>query len=180
MRNIIIQFLLIFRLEDVVERPEFVPLYFDTNEKNQDIFKKIFHEAQAEILSRGYRWTEGPVIVSVPQEKFIKEILYFSDVIQDKIWRYEASGFKHRHQFTVAVPHSGGCDSVRSDCDSLLETGSNGLAYDKKNNNLLICQHGARAIAKLQLDPSNGMPLSNPEVCNYQYDFIFTKTRIIR
>ena len=174
-RNIIIQFLFILHLEHVVEKPEFVPLYFDTNEKNLEVFKKIFHEPRAEILSRGYKWTEGPVIVSIAQDKFIKEILYFSDVIQDKIWRYKASEFKHRHQFTVAVPHSGGCDSVRSDCDSLLETGSNGLAYDKKNNNLLICQHGARAIAKMQLDPSNGMPLSNPEVCNYQYALILQK-----
>ena len=115
------------------------------------------------------------MIVPVAHEKVIKEILYYSDVIQDKIWKYEASEFKPHHQFTVAVPNSGRCDSARSDCESLFETGSNGLAYDEKNNNLLICQHGARAIAKMQLDPSNGMPLSNLEVCNYQFDLIFQK-----
>ena len=168
-------FLFVFDFVNCADESKLVRLYVDENDKAQEAFKRIFHEPYAETLSRGHGWTEGPVIVPIVTKDRFSEILYFSDTIQDKIWRYEASEFKPRHQFTVAVPHSGGCDSARSDCDSLLETGSNGLAYDKKNNNLLICQHGARAIAKMQLDPSTGMPLSNPEVCNYQYDLILQK-----
>ena len=80
----------------------------------------------------------------------------------------EIMNFEPHHQFTVAVQESGSCDSARTDCETVAEPGSNGLAFDKVNNNLLICQHGARSIIKIPLDPSDGMPLPEFDVSDYE------------
>ena len=142
-----------------------VPLYVSGNSSAREIFYKIFHEQKAEILTQGHGWTEGPVVVPIINKHNFHEILFFSDTINDKIWMYEESVFEPHHQFTVAVEKSGSCESTRSDCNLVAEPGSNGIAFDKINNNLLMCQHGSRSIIKLPLDPSNGMPLaSNLEV----------------
>ena len=147
-----------------VDNSKFTPLYIDENEISQEAFSKIFHEKQAEILSRGHGWTEGPVIVPIITNNRFSEILYFSDTIHDKIWRYEESEFEPHHQFTEVLKQSGSCESARSDCGSVAEPGSNGLAFDKLNNNLLICQHGARSVIKMPIDPSDGMPLPEFDV----------------
>ena len=143
-----------------------VPLYVTGGESALDIFHTIFYEQKAEVLSQGHGWTEGPVVVPVINRDYFNEILFFSDTIQDKIWMYEESEFEPHHQFTVAVEESGSCKSARSDCELVAEPGSNGLAFDAVNKNLLICQHGGRSLLKLPIDPSNGMPLaSDIEVC---------------
>lgn len=154
-----------------VDNSKFVPLYIHENEISQEAFRKIFHEKQAETLSRGHGWTEGPVIVPIVTHDRFSEILYFSDTIQDKIWRYEESEFEPHHQFTVVLQQSGSCESARSDCASVAEPGSNGLAFDKINNNLLICQHGARSVIKMPIDPSDGMPLPEFDVSEVQNCF---------
>ena len=154
----------IIQLVSSADESKFVKLFFDQNEKAQKAFYEIFHEAQAETLSRGHGWTEGPVIVPIVTKDRFSEILYFSDTIQDKIWRYEESEFEPHHQFTVAIQESGSCESARSDCGEVAEPGSNGLAFDKMNNNLLVCQHGARSVIKIPLDPSDGMPLPEFDV----------------
>ena len=154
----------LFHFVNCIDNQKFIPLYIDENDKAEEFFHKIFHEKQAEVLSRGHGWTEGPVIIPIVTKERFSEILYFSDTIQDKIWRYEESEFEPHHQFTVAVQESGSCESARTDCKSVAEPGSNGLAFDKLNNNLLICQHGARSIIKMPLDPSDGMLLPEFDV----------------
>ena len=139
----------------------YVSLYITGTDSALDIFHQIFHERKAEILSQGHGWTEGPVVIPIVNAHYFNEILFFSDTIQDKIWMYEESEFEPHHQFTVAVENSGSCESARSDCDVVAEPGSNGIAFDNLNKNLLICQHGGRAILKLPLDPYNGMPLAS-------------------
>ena len=161
-------FLFVFHFVNCTDESKFVRLYVDENDKAQEAFKRIFNEPYAETLSRGHGWTEGPVIVPIITKDRFSEILYFSDTIQDKIWRYEESEFEPHHQFTVAVQESGSCESARTDCETVAEPGSNGLAFDKLNNNLLICQHGARSIIKIPLDPSDGMPLPEFDVSDYE------------
>ena len=139
----------------------FVTLHITGSESAFETFFNIFDEKRAEILSQGHGWTEGPVLIPKDPPNIINDILYFSDTIHDKIWMYEESEFEPNHRFTVVVENSGSCESARSDCHLVAEPGSNGLAFDEINNNLLICQHGARAIIKLPLDAFNGMPIAS-------------------
>ena len=151
-------------IENCKNQSKIVPLYISggtSTDSPIDIFHQIFHEQKAELLSIGHGWTEGPVIIPKDPPNVVNEILYFSDTIQDKIWVYEESAFEPHHRFTVAIEKSGSCESVRSDCDQVAEPGSNGLAFDPINYNLLICQHGSRSVIKLPLDPSNGRPLAS-------------------
>ena len=163
-------------IESCRSQSKIVPLYISggtSTDSPIDIFHQIFHEQKAELLSIGHGWTEGPVIIPKDPPNVVNEILYFSDTIQDKIWVYEESAFEPHHRFTVAIEKSGSCESVRSDCDQVAEPGSNGLAFDPINYNLLICQHGSRSVIKLPLDPANGRPLASGLEVSHMSNFYF-------
>lgn len=94
-----------------------------------------------EILAKGLQWSEGPLWLDNLQS------LIFSDVPANKIYKWnETEGL------SVYLEPSGYTSENYNNSNS----GSNGLILDK-DNNLLICQHGDRRIARLDSD------LKNPE-----------------
>jgi len=110
--------------------------------------------AKIEVIASGFRWTEGPV-----WDKQNNRLL-FSDVPTNKIHQWsENRGTR------VFMRPSGytGIDSYGR------ESGSNGLAFDKRGR-LLICEHGDRRVSiltpkggKMTLaDNFNGSRLNSP------------------
>ncbi|MCZ6674979.1 MAG: SMP-30/gluconolactonase/LRE family protein [Verrucomicrobia bacterium] len=97
------------------------------------IDKLIPKNAEIEVLTSGFFWSEGPVWDKV------NDVLLFSDVHRNQIiqWK-EGEGksiFMEPSGYTGVTPHPGG-------------KGSNGLMYDNEGN-LLICEHGDRRISML-------------------------------
>jgi gluconolactonase len=89
--------------------------------------------AEFEIIGRNYTWCEGPVWVTS------KQMLLFSDVPNDKIYKWVANDtpvvYLDPSGYTGTTPRGG-------------EKGSNGLTLDNKGR-LLICQDGNRQIARM-------------------------------
>ena len=100
----------------------------------------ISSEAQLEVLAGGFEWTEGPVWVS--QGNY----LLFSDIPQNSIFRWS-----EQDSIMLYLKPSG----YEGDNFEGKEPGSNGLHLDA-NNNLILCQHGARQVARMNA------PLNNP------------------
>ena len=128
-----------------------------------EIIKTLFQfnvTLQAQIVSVGHEWTEGPVIVPGTNKNQENDILFYSDVPNDVIWRFEETEGELRKPAKIVLQNSGRCCTARQphECRSAAEPGSNGITFDLINKNLLICQHGARAISKLQLN-SSGYPV---------------------
>ena len=131
----------------------------EANETIKTLFQ--FNETlQAQIVSEGHEWTEGPVIAPGTNNNQANDILFFSDVPNDAIWRFEETAGELRKPAKIVVQNSGRCSTARQphECRSAAEPGSNGITFDQINSNLLICQHGARAVAKLSLN-SSGYPV---------------------
>jgi len=101
----------------------------------------ISADAQIEIIGDGYTWSEGPVWVD--NEK----MLLFSDVPENIVYKWtEAKG---------VVPYltpSG----FTGDSTSSRERGSNGLVLH--NNELILCQHGNRQIARMNASLKDPKP----------------------
>ncbi len=94
-----------------------------------------------EILGEGFEWTEGPLWL----EKENK--LIFSDIPNNSVFEWtEKGGIK------LYLKPSGYTGKEKRGG----ETGSNGLLLNHKNE-LLLCQHGDRRIAKMNA------PISNPK-----------------
>jgi gluconolactonase len=97
--------------------------------------------AHIEIIGRNYTWCEGPVWVPS------KQMLLFSDVPNDKIYKWVANDtpvvYLDPSGYTGTTPRGG-------------EKGSNGLTLDNKGR-LLICQDGNRQIARMNA------PLDSPK-----------------
>lgn len=92
--------------------------------------------ATAEIIGRGFDWSEGPVWISSLRK------LIFSDVPQNKIYQWKEGDTIS----TVYLTPSGYTGAaVRKG-----ETGSNGLVLDKEGK-LLLCQSGNRQIARMNV-----------------------------
>ncbi|MDO6433895.1 SMP-30/gluconolactonase/LRE family protein [Flavitalea sp. BT771] len=89
--------------------------------------------ATIEVIGRNYKWSEGPVWVAA------KQMLLFSDVIGNKIYRWSENDTP-----LVYLTPSGYTDSARRDG----ENGSNGLTLDK-DGRLLLCQSGNRQVARM-------------------------------
>ncbi|MEI9908243.1 MAG: SMP-30/gluconolactonase/LRE family protein [Bacteroidota bacterium] len=89
--------------------------------------------AQAEIISEGYEWSEGPVWVES------HKMLLFSDVPRDTIYKWTEEKGKE-----VYLTPSGYSGTIKRGG----EMGSNGLILDK-DGNLVLCQHGNRQMAKM-------------------------------
>lgn len=106
----------------------------------------------ANIVANGFVWSEGPVWV----EK--THTLLVSDVPGNVIYQWS----KQNGQ-SVYLRHAGFSDTL----DHRGSDGSNGLAIDK-NGQLIICQSGARRIARMKTDVSS--PAVDYEVLadNYQ------------
>lgn len=88
--------------------------------------------AQIEKLCEGFNWSEGPV--------WKDGAMLFSDVPENIIYQWKPGETKA----TVFLKPSG----MTSPTAGFREQGSNGLAVDKKNQ-LILCQHGDRRIARL-------------------------------
>ena len=94
-------------------------------------------ESQIEALSSGYTWSEGPVWDRQ------RDCLYFDDVPGNVTWRWsETDGA------TEFLNPSG---APASETAGFREPGANGL-WIAKDGDLLICNHGKRAIEKMDLD----------------------------
>lgn len=98
--------------------------------------------ATFEILAEGFYWSEGPLWVDE------LEAVLFSDVPANKIYKWNEND--SLSIFLESAGHSG-------EANKNSDKGPNGLILDTENN-LLICQHGDRRIARLDAD------LKNPQV----------------
>lgn len=95
--------------------------------------------ATFEILAKGFYWSEGPLWIDELQA------VLFSDVPANKIYKWN-----EKDSLSVYLEYSGHSGEENKDSDK----GSNGLILDPENN-LLLCQHGDRRIARLNADLKN-------------------------
>ena len=109
-------------------------------------------KAQAEIISEGYEWSEGPVWIES------QKMLLFSDVPRDTIFKWTEEKRKE-----VYLTPSGYTDTVKRGG----EMGSNGLILDK-DGNLVLCQHGNRQMAKMDAPLDKPEPKYIPIADNYK------------
>jgi gluconolactonase len=112
-------------------------------------------DAAWEYLQDGFRWAEGPAWDRR------EGVLYFSDVVANRLYRWRAGEGARVHVegsgYTGARPFAG------------KEPGSNGLALDAEGR-ILACQHGNRRIVRFEKDGRvtvladryQGMRLSSP------------------
>ena len=95
--------------------------------------------AQIEVLADGFEWSEGPVWNR--QDGY----LLFSDIPNNVINQWSpGNGIS---KFLYPAGYTGPSD------DYSKEPGSNGLAFDERGR-LILCQHGDRRLARLELDKS--------------------------
>ncbi len=90
-------------------------------------------DAQIEVLSDGYTWSEGPVWVESGG------YLLFTDVPENKIFKW-----KEGEGASVYLTPSG----FTGETTTSTEPGGNGLAFDPAGN-LVVCQHGDRRVARM-------------------------------
>jgi gluconolactonase len=120
-------------------------------------------DAKIEVLSTGYKWTEGPV-----WDKKTGTLL-FTDIPNNRVMRFNpkdgmAAEYLKPSGYTGTAPFTGA------------EPGANGLAFDK-DGVLILCQHGDRRVAKLgpagkfvtMVDKFEGKRLNSPN------DLVFMK-----
>jgi len=93
----------------------------------------ISPDAQAEIISEGYDWSEGPLWIES------HNMLLFSDVPRDTVFKWTEEKGKE-----VYLTPSGYTDTTKRGG----ELGSNGLILDK-DGYLVLCQHGNRQMARM-------------------------------
>ena len=94
-------------------------------------------DAVVEKLADGYAWTEGPAWDKA------KARLLFSDIPGNRIISWSEG--KGAEVFLKPSGYTGSAEFTGR------EPGSNGLAFDKEGR-LLLCQHGDRRIARLEVD----------------------------
>ena len=102
----------------------------------------IAPDASFEILATGFKWSEGPLWVDSLQA------VLFSDVPANKIYKWSP-----KDSLSIYLEYAGHTGEGNKDSNR----GSNGLILDSKNN-LLLCQHGDRRIARLDADLSDPKP----------------------
>ncbi|MEQ8239324.1 MAG: SMP-30/gluconolactonase/LRE family protein [Cyclobacteriaceae bacterium] len=107
---------------------------------NDQLQEVINTNAKIEILATGFSWSEGPVWLPKEQK------LLFSDVPKNTVYSWSETD-----SITTYLNPSGytGSESWRE--------GSNGLILNKENE-LVLCQHGNRQLAKMN------STLGNPKV----------------
>ncbi len=102
----------------------------------------IAPDASFEILATGFKWSEGPLWVDSLQA------VLFSDVPTNKIYKWSP-----QDSLSIYLEYAGHTGEGNKDSNR----GSNGLLLDSKNN-LLLCQHGDRRIARLNAALSQPKP----------------------
>ena len=90
--------------------------------------------AKAEVIAEGFSWSEGPLWIEGSQT------LLFSDVPENKIYKWTAA--KGKELYLKPSGYTGEKSRGGS-------KGSNGLLLNSANE-LVICQHGNRQIAKMK------------------------------
>ncbi|MEP0391786.1 MAG: SMP-30/gluconolactonase/LRE family protein [Erythrobacter sp.] len=104
---------------------------------SSEFAKVIATKVPATTLGEGYRWAEGPAW------DHIRQALYFTDVPTNRAYRWskEVGVEVFLDPSGVAPEMAGG----------LREAGANGLLLSR-DDKLIICNHGKRAVEKLDLD----------------------------
>jgi len=100
-----------------------------------ELTRLIDPDSRFETLGTGYQWSEGPTWDRV------RKALYFTDVPQNKAYRWQAG-----QAVQVFLDPSGA-----PDVDGFREPGANGL-WCTSNGTLLICNHGRRAVECMDLE----------------------------
>ena len=128
-----------------------------------DLDKYVGQSSKIEILAKGFEWSEGPVWVDK-----INSVL-FSDVPENKIYKWNEN-----EGLSVYIEPSGYSGKVPTS----KKDGSNGLILNSKNE-LLVCMHGDREIAKLTKWGSGEFETVinkfQGKLCNSPNDMVFTK-----
>jgi gluconolactonase len=99
----------------------------------------VADNAQAEIIARGYTWSEGPVWVES------QSMLLFSDVPENVVYKWTES--KGAEEYLRPSGFTGSTTTSQ-------EPGSNGLIIDDQGR-LVLCQHGDRQIGFMKADLSS-------------------------
>ncbi len=110
-----------------------INLIGEIEKHSPDLDKYVGQSSKIEILAKGFEWSEGPVWVDK-----INSVL-FSDVPENKIYKWNEN-----EGLSVYIEPSGYSGKVPTS----KKDGSNGLILNSKNE-LLVCMHGDREIAKL-------------------------------
>ncbi|MBN3522200.1 SMP-30/gluconolactonase/LRE family protein [Algoriphagus lutimaris] len=100
-------------------------------------------DSKIEVIASGFDWSEGPLWLEDQQA------LIFTDVPENKIWKWTASD-----SLEVYLEPSGYFGSETNK----REPGANGLILDV-DGKLMLCQHGARQVAKMVSDISEPSPV---------------------
>lgn len=119
---------------------------------DSSLLEIISPEAQPEIISEGYEWSEGPVWVES------QKMLLFSDVPRDTIFKWTEQ--KRKEVYLTPSGYTG--TEARSG-----ELGSNGLLLDSAGN-LVLCQHGNRQVARMNAALDKPSPDYVPLASSYQ------------
>ena len=109
-------------------------------------FEKILpskNKRYLEVIATKQKWVEGPVFLESPDET----ILLFSDTVLNRIYRYEEGKGLLAVGKTIFAEFTGCKLENKEYCDRMKEPGSNAIIKYKDTNNLLVCQHGERAIS---------------------------------
>ncbi len=114
--------------------------------------KLIYPHLKMEVIATGLSWSEGPVWIN--DENAGIGYLMFSDTIKNRIYKWEDG----KGLFTVGktiYAEKSGCTNEEY-CNSVFEPGSNGLLRkDSKSIDLLVCQHGERAVSHFRENGSS-------------------------
>lgn len=100
-------------------------------------------DSKIEVIGSGFDWSEGPLWLEDQQA------LIFTDVPENKIWKWSESD-----SLQVYLEPSGYFGSETNK----REPGANGLILDE-DGKLMLCQHGARQVAKMVSDISEPSPV---------------------
>lgn len=103
-----------------------------------ELLTVIDSNAVIEVLADGFTWSEGPLWLEAENK------LIFTDVPQNTVYSWDATHGKHIYLkpsgYTI-INEKGG------------KEGANGLMLDRQGN-LILCQHGNRAVAQMIAPPS--------------------------
>ena len=102
-----------------------------------------------EVVARGgFSWAEGPLWVLRPGHEGDASYgrLLFSAVFDNSIFKIEYDGVSR------FLRESGCRSKVHGNCNTLVEPGSNGIAYDPIDGGLYLCEHGSRSVSRLDED----------------------------
>jgi gluconolactonase len=91
-------------------------------------------DAKLEVIAEGFDWSEGPLWIPADGG-----FLIFADVLQNVIYRWDASGGKREYVRPSGYTRGGRRGG---------EMGANGSTLDA-DGTLIICQHGDRRVARM-------------------------------